>query len=294
MSQLLEMLQPDFLLHHALYGSVAVGLVCPLVGVYLLLRRMVFWGVALPQVSAAGIAFAFLLQGFGIDFLAGGEGHEKHLAIFGAVVFTFLAILVLAAFERRKGGVADGRLGTLYAAASAASILFVAWNAAGETEMLGLLKGEIVVLSESDFHAMLNVFAAITACVFLFQREFLLVSFDRDMAVALGRRAALWDILLFMIIGLAISLGVMTVGPLVIFAFLVAPPMAALPWASGMTSFSLVASLIGGSSAFIGFYISYAWDLPLGPLVVSAVCAVLGISSCLSWALLRLRSRPRA
>ena len=66
MSQLLAMLRPDFLLHHALYGGVVVGFVCPLVGVYFVLRRLVFWGVALPQVSAAGIAFALMLQGFGL------------------------------------------------------------------------------------------------------------------------------------------------------------------------------------------------------------------------------------
>ena len=53
-----EMFSPEFLLRHALYASVVIGFVCPLVGVYLVLRRLVFLGVALPQISAAGIAFA--------------------------------------------------------------------------------------------------------------------------------------------------------------------------------------------------------------------------------------------
>ena len=86
MTTFLEMLRPSFLLHHAVYGSVVVGFVCPLVGVYFLLRRLVFWGVALPQVSTAGIAFAFLLQGLGWRLLSGHEGNEKHLAIIGAVL----------------------------------------------------------------------------------------------------------------------------------------------------------------------------------------------------------------
>ena len=92
MSQLLEMLKPEFLLHHAVYGSVVVGLVCPLVGVYFVLRRLVFWGVALPEVSAAGIAFAFLLQGLGLNYFSGSESQEKHLAILGSLLFTGLAI----------------------------------------------------------------------------------------------------------------------------------------------------------------------------------------------------------
>lgn len=274
-----EMLRPDFLLHHALWGSVVVGFVCPLVGVYFVLRRLVFWGVALPQVSAAGIAFAFMLQGLGLNILAGNESQEKHLAIAGAVVFTVGTILVLAALERRGAGLSEGRIGALYALAWAASILFVAWNAAGETEMLGLLKGEIVSISEADFHAMLDIFGALAACMFLFQREFTLVSYDRDMAVTLGRNVLAWDLLLYLIIGVAISLGVMTVGPLVIFGFLVIPPLAALPWSRGMASFSILASLLGGFSAFAGFYLSYTRDLPLGPVVVCVSCAVYLLSA---------------
>ena len=279
MSQLLSMLSPGFLLHHALYGSVVVGFVCPLVGVYFVLRRLIFWGVALPQVSAAGIAFAFMLQGFGLALFAGGESAERHLAIVGSIAFTVGAIALLTYLEHRSPGLSEGRVGTLYALASAAAILFVAWNAQGETEMLSLLKGEIVTISESDFHAMLDILLAVCAAMFLFQREFLLVSYDRDMAVTLGRPVVFWDGLLYLLIGVTISLGVMTVGPPVIFGLLVVPTMIALPWARGMTALSVLSSLAGGLSAFAGFYFSYRFDLPLGPLIVVALCALLAASS---------------
>jgi ABC-type Mn2+/Zn2+ transport system permease subunit len=284
MSLILEMLKPDFLLHHAVWGSVVVGFVCPLVGVFVVLRRLVFWGVALPQVSASGIAFAFMLQGLGLNFLT-GEAQERHLAIVGSVVFTLGTILVLAALERRGRGLSEGRIGVLYALAWATSILFVAWNAAGETEMLGLLKGEIVSISESDFHAMLDIFGIVAACMLLFHREFTLVSYDRDLAVSLGRRVLAWDVLLYLIIGVTVSLGVMTVGPLVIFGFLVIPPLAALPWARGMASLSILSSLLGGLSAFAGFYLSYTRDLPLGPVVICIACGVYGLSAAARLAL---------
>lgn len=288
MNELRAILDPGFILHHALYGSLATGLVCPLVGVYFLLRRLVFWGVALPQASAAGIAFALMLQGFGVGLLAGAHGHEEHLAIAASMAFTLTTILVLAALERRGLGASEGRIGVLYALAAACAILFVNWNPTGETELLSLLKGEIVTISETDFHAMLNALAAVTACILLFQREFLLVSFDRDMAVTLGRKVLFWDSLLFLLVGVTISLGVMTVGPLVIFGMLLLPPMAALPWAGGMLSFSLLASAFGGVSAFAGFYASYAYDLPLGPVIVCAAGALLGLSEAA-----RLLVRPR-
>ena len=276
--QLMEMFGSGFLLHNAFYGSVVVGLVCPLIGVYFLLRRLVFWGVALPQVSSAGIAFAFMLQGLGFTMLSGSEAGEKHLAILASLLFTGGAILLLVLLERRGRGASEGRIGVIYALAWAASVLFVAWNAAGETEMLGLLKGEIVSISPQDFRAILWVFGFITVCMFLFQREFLLVSYDRDMAVTLGRKVMLWDALLYLLIGLAISLGVMTVGPLVIFSFLVIPAMAALPWATGIVSLSLLSARVGGGGALAGFYFSYTYDLPLGPVIVCASGIMLAVS----------------
>lgn len=280
MSLLLEVLAPDFLLRNAVYGSLAVGLVCPMVGVYILLRRMVFWGVALPQVSAAGIAATFLLQSAGLSCFAGHEAGERHLAIAGALAFTAAAILALAWLERR-GGPGEGRLGALYAAAGAATILAVAWNAAGEAEMMSLLRGEVVAISAHDFQVMTVTLALIAAALLLFSRELLLVSFDRDMAVTLGRNALAWDATLYLMVGLTVSLGVMTVGPLVIFGLLVLPPMAALPWARSMTALSLAASSIGGASALGGFLLSYGFDLPLGPVIVAAATAALVASTVL-------------
>ena len=65
MNTLVEILSPGFILREALIGSVLVGCLCPLVGVYFVLRRMIFLGVALPQVSAAGIALAFAVLDIG-------------------------------------------------------------------------------------------------------------------------------------------------------------------------------------------------------------------------------------
>ena len=77
MSTFAEILSPNFLLRDALIGSVLVGLVCPLVGVYFVLRRMIFLGVALPQVSAAGIAFSFLGYRLVMGPHEHGEGGER-------------------------------------------------------------------------------------------------------------------------------------------------------------------------------------------------------------------------
>src|SRR5207247_5477219 len=117
------MLSRDFLLHNALVGSVLVGLVCPLVGVYFVLRRMIFLGVALPQLSTAGVAFAFLLKS-----MAGvhqhGESSERVLAMIGSLGFAFVGLIVLAALERQGRETLEARIGIAYAFAASARLLF--------------------------------------------------------------------------------------------------------------------------------------------------------------------------
>ena len=268
MSTLAEMLSRDFLLHNALVGSVLVGLVCPLVGVYFVLRRMIFLGVALPQLSAAGVAFAFLLKS-----VAGvhqhGESGERVLAIIGSLGFAFVGLLVLAALERQGRQTVEARIGITYAFAAAASILFVAADPYGEAEMTHLLKGDIVTTTGTGLRLLAGVLGAVALALFALRKEFLLVSFDRDMAVVLGKRAALWDTVLYLLIGVTISFGVMTAGPLVTFGFLVAPPLTARLVTRHMPAFSVVAAAFGAVTAFVGFYFAYRFDLPLGPMDVA-------------------------
>ena len=276
MKLLIEMFGPDFLLRHALYVSMVIGLVCPLVGVYLVLRRLVFLGVALPQISAAGIAFAYLLHTLGVHLYPHQE-EEQVMALTGSILFVLVALIVLAAMERRGRGMVEGRVGATYAAAAAASILFVAANPYGESTLLSLLRGEVLGVSLSQFWGTIAVFGGIAACVLVLQKEFTFVSFDREMAMTLGKNVMAWDLCLYLIIGLAIAFGVMTVGPLLVFGFLVVPPLSARQITRGMWPFSIVASLIGGATALIGFYLSLRWDLPLGPTDVAVACVILGL-----------------
>jgi ABC-type Mn2+/Zn2+ transport system permease subunit len=275
MSTLGEILRPDFLLHDALVSSVLVGAVCPLVGVYFVLRRMIFLGVALPQLSAAGIALAFLLYRTIVGVHVHFEPNERLLATVGSFGLTLVGLLVLAVLERGGREMVEARIGTTYAFASAATILFLAADPYGEAHMVNLLKGDILTASGGDFRTLAGALGAVVLALFAFRRELLLVSFDRDMATAVGKRVALWDGLLYLLIGVTISFGVMTAGPLVTFGYLVVPPLTARLLTRRMLAFSLVASALGAVSAFAGFYCAYRFDLPLGPVDVALASALL-------------------
>jgi ABC-type Mn2+/Zn2+ transport system permease subunit len=120
-----------------------------------------------------------------------------------------------------------------------------------------------------------GIFGAVVLVLMAFRKEFLLVSFDRELAVVFGKRVEVWDMLLYLTIGLAISLGVMTAGPIVTFGFLVVPPVTARLITRRMLTFSLTSAGLGAMTAFAGFYCAYRFDLPLGPAEVVLASLVL-------------------
>jgi ABC-type Mn2+/Zn2+ transport system permease subunit len=297
MKILFQILSLSFLLRDSLYASVLVGFACPLVGVFLVMRRLVFMGVALPQISSTGVAVALSLPlwlGFN---LADHGSHSAHaLAFAGSIVFSLGAILVLAILERRGSGQPEGRLGTAYVVSAALSILLLSKNPYGEIGWLDLLKGEVITISNFDLLLTASTFVLVLAVLVLFHKEMLLVSFDRTMAITLGKKVVFWDVLLYLLIGLTVSMTVLTVGPLIAFGFLLIPALAAHSLAGNMRRFTLLASLIGGTAAFIGFYFAYVWDLPVGPtdvVLLGAVYASVWMSKKFICRGLRERSKDR-
>lgn len=271
MDTLREIFDPNFLLRNSVYMSLLIGLACPLVGVYLVLRRLIFMGVALPQISSCGIAFAFATHAWGL--VPHFEHGENTLAFAGSSLFTLTTILVFSILERRGRGFIEGAIGLVYVLAGAWSILLLVKNPYGEHGLLDRLKGEIIAVSNSDLGWTFAAFAVVILALLVFQKEFMLVSFDREMAVTLKKKVLLWDALLFSLIGLTISMAVLSVGPLVTFGFLLIPPVTAHLFARNMRQFAFIASAIGGVTAFVGFCLAYRWDYPVGPTDV----ALLGV-----------------
>jgi ABC-type Mn2+/Zn2+ transport system permease subunit len=280
MESLREILSPDFLLRNSVYTSVLVGFICPLVGVYLVLRRLVFMGVALPQVSSTGVAVALSLPlWLGIKMTEHGSHSEHLLAFVGSTVFSLIAILVLAFMERRGRGLPEGRLGTAYVVAAALSILLLSKNRFGEAGWLDLLKGEVITISNFDLALTAAALLLVLAVLGIFHKELLLVSFDRALAVTLRKNVVLWDAIMYLLIGFTVSIAVLSVGPLISFGFLLIPVLTVRLFARNMRQFTITASIVGGVASFLGFWIAYEWDLPVGPKDV----VLLGIIFAVVW-----------
>ncbi len=260
------------LLRGALIMGILVGAVCPLIGTYFVLRRIVFFGVTLPQVSATGVAFALLAQGMGWFGLSPVHGHELGAApLAGSILFTLAGVLAIARMQSRNGRYTDAGIGMIYALAAAWSILLLARAPMAEMGMLNMLKGEILAVSPAQALATGIVFSLVVLAVLLFHREFLLVSYDRDLAISLKKNVALWDVVFYLVVGLLVSVAVLGVGPITTFGYLVIPPMIAHGLVRGMARFMIVASAAGAASSVVSFFVSYRLDLPLGPTSIAVL-----------------------
>jgi len=277
----LEIFSPSFLLFPALAGSAILAFVCPLVGAHLMLRRRIFLGLTLPQIAACGVAFTFWLShALGLGH---GTGGERLLATAGSLVFTLAGMGLLAYLDRHASGTPEGRLAAAYALASALTILFVVFNPAGELEIVNLLKGEVISLSQHELKLLALVYGLVYFALVLFRREFMLDSFDRDLSFLLTGGSVQWSLWLYVLCGLSIAIGVIMGGPLLVFGFMVLPPLAARSVARGMGRFLSLSSLLGLAIAILGFYFSVRLDLPLGPADVAFGCLVIFLTYAVQW-----------
>jgi len=286
MEALLQILSPHFLLRNSVYTSVLIGFACPLVGMFLVLRRLVFMGVALPQISSTGVVIALCVpMWLGILPPEHTEHVEHLLAFAGSIAFSLSAILLLAFLERRGRGLPEGRLGTAYVVAAALSILLFSLNKYAEVGWADRMKGQVIAIDNADMLLTIGALALVLLTLGLFNKEILMVSFDRTLALTLRKNAVFWDVLLYLVIGLTVSMAVLTVGPLTAFGFLLIPALAVHLFAANMRQFAIYSSILGGAASFLGFYLAYKWDWPVGPTDV----VLLGVIYGIIWTVYRVR-----
>lgn len=275
-----ELLDALPLLINPLFIGVLIGSLAPLIGAYFVLRRIILLGITIPQVSSAGIAFALMAQGFGWFGLSpmGAHGGQA-IPMVGALIFTLIVIVFLGTLAHQKAGFTEVAVGFTFALASALSVLLLSQSPVAEASMLNLLKGEIIATTGQEVIGTAFLWVLVVAALLVFHKEFLLIAYDRDFAVSVRKPVARYDLLFFVVAGFAVSLCVLTVGPITTFGYLVLPPITALLFTRGMTRFFLASSAIGVCGSVASLLIAFFLDLPVGPTTV----AVLSVLYVLVW-----------
>jgi ABC-type Mn2+/Zn2+ transport system permease subunit len=241
-------------LRQSLWAGLLVALMCSYLGVYVVLKRIVFVGVALAELSSAGIAVGLWL---GLS------------PILGAILLMLLGVTMFSVRWSPRRVPTESVIGIVYSVAGALAILCVFKSAQGETHMLKLLQGDVLTVSARETWEMLGVFSVVALVHAAFSKEFLLVSFDRDAAATLGYNAARWDFLLYLTIGVVIAFSIRATGILMATTMLILPAVTSLLLAQRMRRVWPVAMLFGALPVVFGLHLSFLIDLPASAVIVA-------------------------
>ncbi len=265
MDWLLEPLRYAFMLR-GLAAAVMVGVVCAIVGSYVVLRGMAFYGGALAHAVLPGVAVGYLL----------GQGDRRWLFWWGviAAIFSAIGIGFIRHYAKLKE---DTAIGIIFAGMFALGIAIISTVRNYTTDLTHFLFGDILGVTSGDLWLTGAFSAVILIIVLVFYKEFLVISFDPVLAVTLRLPVKVLDFLLLVLIALTIVVSLQTVGITLMIAMLVAPAATAYMVTGGLSRMMILAALLAAMEGVIGLYVSYYAGIASGPAIVLTGLAVFGL-----------------
>ena len=252
-----------------LIGAMIVAAICSYIGVYVVLKRIVFVGASLAQISSAGVALAFLLGQFS-PFIA-----RQPMAV--SLVVTLVGVLLYSQQTLSRRIPQESIIGLGYLVASALTLMLIVKSPKGLDEIKELLDGHVITIDNAHM-VQLAIVAAFAALVHaLFYKQFLFVSFDREVAATQGYRVRLWELLFYFVLGLTIAVMIESAGLLSVFAYMVIPAITGLVVARRMRTAFLVAIASALISTFLGFCWALQGDLPTSPPTIAVSALLLAV-----------------
>jgi len=246
-------------MQRALVASVIVGVVCAVIGYYIVLRSMAFLGDALAHAILPGVAVAYLV---GANLLAGA-------LVAGVIVAVGISFVTKAGTIRE-----DTAIGIFFAAALALGVVLISTTGGYAVDLTHVLFGNVLGVSATDLWISGGLALVVLLAIVLLYRQLLVVSFDPVFGRTLGLRTHALRTGLFLMLAATIVVSLRTVGVALVAAMLVTPPAAAYLLTRRLPAMMAVSALIGVVSAVGGLYLSYYLDVASGGAVVLVATAI--------------------
>lgn len=252
MDAILDPLALNFFVR-ALVASALVGIVCAVVGTYVVLRGVAFIGDAIAHAGFPGVVAAYML---GIPFYLGAAV---------AAVGTALAIGVVT---KRAGIRQDTAIGVLFAGTFALGVFLFSTIDGYVADLFSFLFGNVLAIGAGDLVGLVVLGLGVVAVVAVLWKELLYATFDPLGAAASGVKVDLLEYLFLALVALTIVVSLQAVGIILVVAMLITPAATAQMLTARFTSLMLAAALIGVLSGVVGLYLSYWLDVASGATIV--------------------------
>jgi manganese/iron transport system permease protein len=252
MNFLLEPLTYEFM-QRGLLASVIVGVLCAVMGTYVVLRGMAFLGDAMAHAILPGIAIAYLLNG--------------NLMV-GALVAAIVIALSIGFFSRQGTIKEDTAIGILFAAALALGVALISTIQTYAVDLSHILFGNVLGVSSLDLWLTAGLGILILLTVILLYKPFMIISFDSVLAATLRLPAELLRNLMLILLALTVVVSLQTVGVGLAAAMLVTPAATAYLLTRRLAAMMSVSAVTGALSSIVGLYLSYYLNIVSGSAIV--------------------------
>ena len=252
-------------------AGILAGAILGYIGVFVVLKRMVFVSAALSEISGVGVAFAFYVGALlGIDPHAHGAVPVLLEPTWFSLIFACLAAALFSLRPGHRKLATETIVGLGYIIASALVLAILnSPRIAQEAHAVGdILFGNAVTVPRSQIWALLAASLAVVAVHALFFKELLFVSYDPETAVVQGVGVFRYELLLNLATAVVISVATRAVGALPVFAFTVIPAAAALMITEKMRLTIALSVAFAIVAAAVGYYLSWIEQLPTGATMV--------------------------
>ena len=261
MTWLLDPLGYGFIVR-ALIAAIVVGIVCSVLGTYIVLRGMAFLGDALSHSILPGVVIAFLIG--------------WPLAV-GALVFGVLTALGIGILTERGTLKEDTAIGVIFAGMFALGVALLSASGNYTIDLAHFLFGNLLAVSAGDLRLIGGLGAAVLVTVYLFYKEFMVITFDEVLAATLRLPAAFLRLLMLVLIAVTIVTALQVVGVALMLAMFVTPAATASLLTRRLPAMMAVSALIGAVSGVTGVYASFYLNVASGPAVVLVATAIFAI-----------------
>lgn len=263
------------LLANGILAGVLVAAVSGLLGVYVVLKRMVFVSAALSQVASAGVAVALLAGGLLGHRAAETHGHVISWPGIVSLVLVCVAALLLARHVSERRITRESVLGIAYVLPAGVTLLMLDALSTEAHVIEDILFGNTVFVPTEQLAVLLVTASAVFLVHLLGHRQFIFTSLDPETATACGVRTRVLNAVLLLAIAVTIAVSIRSVGALPVFAFMVVPASAALTLTERLWTVFLLSVVFGVAAAMLGFYLSFVFSLPTGPAMLTVAGAFL-------------------
>lgn len=251
---------------HAVIGGIAISIVCSMLSVYVVLKRMSFIGQGISHSAFGGIAL-------GVFLFAGSVQAEAK--IYATALVFCLAVAFLIALATRHSKISeDSAIGIFFVVSMALGVIFFKEAKGYNRDIFSFLFGSILALTRAELVIILSLSVVVCLTLILLQKELLYYTFDENMAAVSGVRVNALHMLLLAILALTIVISVRIVGIILISAFLIMPGATAQLVCSRFPAMMVCSVVVGVLTTLGGLLLSYGLDWPTGAAIVLVQFAV--------------------